>query len=322
MANILVLSAGIRNKIIQYFKKAAGPDDRIIATDMSKYAPAIYEADKFYLVPPITAPDYIDSLLEICKKENISGIVSLMDDDLSLLAQNSERFKEIGTVIIGSSYELCERSINKWDMFCWLVEHGYKTAKSYIDINLFLKDLEENKISFPVFVKPTCGGGSNSISKISGMEELLSVWECAEEELMIQEFMNGPEYGIDAYIDMINREVVSVFIKEKLTMRSGETHKSVSFKDDKLFALIEKFITESGYLGQIDIDVFKVNGEYYISEVNPRFGGGYPHAYECGCDHMKLIFNNLSGIANQKNIGNYKENVYLFKYNEVMVKEF
>lgn len=29
--------------------------------------------------------------------------------------------------------------------------------------------------------------------------------------------------------------------------------------------------------GQIDIDIFDINGEYYISEVNPRFGGGYPH---------------------------------------------
>ena len=45
----------------------------------------------------------------------------------------------------------------------------------------------------------------------------------------------------------------------------------------------------------IDIDIFDVDGQYYISEVNPRFGGGYPHAYESGCNHMKLILNNLSG---------------------------
>lgn len=103
-------------------------------------------------------------------------------------------------------------------------------------------------------------------------------------------------------------------------MRAGETDKAVSFKDEKLFLLLEKFITESGFSGQIDIDIFNVDGKYYISEVNPRFGGGYPHAYECGCDHMTLIKNNLQGIANEKIIGNYKENVYMMKYNEVMIR--
>ena len=69
-----------------------------------------------------------------------------------------------------------------------------------------------------------------------------------------------------------------------------------------------------------DIDIFDIDGEYYISEVNPRFGGGYPHAYECGCNHMKLIKNNLIGVANEKNIGAYEEGIYMMKYNEVMIR--
>ena len=112
-----------------------------------------------------------------------------------------------------------------------------------------------------------------------------------------------------------------IFTKKKLLMRAGETDKAVSFKDERLFALIEQFVKESGYLGQIDIDIFDVDGEYYISEVNPRFGGGYPHAYECGVDHMKLIENNLNGIANGKHIGAYEEGVVMMKYNEVMVRK-
>ena len=103
-------------------------------------------------------------------------------------------------------------------------------------------------------------------------------------------------------------------------MRAGETDKAVSFKDPKLFELIEKFALEAGYCGQIDIDIFDVNGEYYISEVNPRFGGGYPHAYESGCDHMKLILNNLNGVANEKNIGTYEDGIYMMKYNEVKTR--
>ena len=102
-------------------------------------------------------------------------------------------------------------------------------------------------------------------------------------------------------------------------MRAGETDKAISFKDDKLFDLIEKFALEVGYRGEIDIDIFDIGGKYYIGEVNPRFGGGYPHAYECGCDHMRLILENLKGKPNKKKIGDYQEDIYMMKYNEVKI---
>ena len=119
---------------------------------------------------------------------------------------------------------------------------------------------------------------------------------------------------------MITGDVVSIFLKKKLKMRAGETDKAVSFKDEKLFELIEKFVKEAGYRGQIDIDIFDIDGEYYISEVNPRFGGGYPHAYESGANHMKFIINNLMLIENKCQIGNYQEDTIMMKYNEIMIR--
>ena len=71
----------------------------------------------------------------------------------------------------------------------------------------------------------------------------------------------------------------------------------------------------------MDIDIFEINGQYYISEVNPRFGGGYPHAYECGVDHMRLIYANLKGNVNKKNIGTYEDGVCMMKYNEVCIRK-
>jgi len=119
---------------------------------------------------------------------------------------------------------------------------------------------------------------------------------------------------------MISGEVVSIFSKKKLKMRAGETDKAVSFKDEKLSLLINEFVKKAGYRGQIDIDIFDIDGEYYISEVNPRFGGGYPHAYECGCNHMGMIVKNLDGEVNKACIGSYDDGVYMMKYNEIMVK--
>ena len=318
--NILILSAGTRNKIVQYFKKTLGENGKVIATDMSTIAPAIYEADKYYIVPRITEPGYIDIILDICKKENISGVLSLIDPELSLLAENEYKFKNVGTTVIGSSYELCERALDKMQMFEWLRSHGYNCAKSYVDKNEFFADVKTGKANYPAFVKPVRGSASIAISKVFDNETVDLLFDHSD-NLMIQEYLDGQEIGADCYIDLLSGELVSVFTKKKIVMRAGETDKSVSFKDEKLFELIKKFVNESGWRGQIDIDIFEINGEYHISEVNPRFGGGYPHAYECGADHMKLIVNNLNGIVNSDVIGNYKENVYMMKYNEIMIKE-
>lgn len=318
--NFLILAAGTRNKVVQYFKKTFKGIGFIVATDASELGPAIYDADKYYIVASITEPGYIDIILDICKKEQITGVLSLIDPELSLLARNEDKFKAIGTTVIGSSYELCEMALDKMQMYNWLTEHGYNCARSWMDKEEFYKALDTGEISFPVFVKPYRGSASISISKVYD-KETVELLFAHEDDLMIQEFLDGQEIGADVYIDMISREVVSIFTKKKIKMRAGETDKAVSFKDDKLFALIEQFVLEAGYRGQIDIDIFEINGQYYISEVNPRFGGGYPHAYESGCDHMKLILENLKGNANKKSIGAYDEGVYMMKYNEIMVRK-
>lgn len=317
--NILILSAGTRNKVIQYFKNALAGSGRVIATDCSNIAPAVYVADKFYQVPRMSEDGYIDVILDICKKEKIKGVLSLIDPELSLLAENCERFKDVGTTVIGSNYNLCEITFNKWLMYNWLLKHGYNCAKSYIDKYEFFRDVDAGIASYPVFVKPIRGSASIAISKVYNRETIELLFK-NNDDLMIQEFLEGQEIGADCYIDMISGDVVSIFTKKKLVMRAGETDKAVSFKDEKLFDLIDRFITDCGFKGQIDIDIFDINGEYYISEVNPRFGGGYPHAYECGCDHMSLIINNLNGFVNKKNIGNYPENIYMMKYNEIMIR--
>jgi carbamoyl-phosphate synthase large subunit len=42
--NILILSAGTRNKVVRYFKEAFAGYGNVIATDMSELAPAVYDA--------------------------------------------------------------------------------------------------------------------------------------------------------------------------------------------------------------------------------------------------------------------------------------
>ena len=261
---------------------------------------------------------YLDVILSICKENNIKGVLSLIDPELSLLAKNKEEFLKIGTTPIISDYDLVEMCFDKYKFYEFLIENGFKTIRSYVDKDLFYKDIDAGLIDYPVFVKPVRGSASINISKVTTEEEIELLFS-RYDNLMIQEFMDGIEYGADTYIDMISRDPVVIFTKEKIKMRAGETDKSISVKDDELFDLIKRFVKVAGFKGIIDIDIFRVNDEYYISEVNPRFGGGYPHAYECGVNIPGMIINNLEGNDNTNMIGQYDEDVYMMKFNEVKI---
>lgn len=318
--NILILSAGTRDKVVQYFKKEIGDTGLVIATDCSNLAPAVYEADKFYLVPRMTVPGYIERILEICEKENIDGVFSLIDPELSLLSKERERFLAIGTIPIVSPYELVETCFDKFKMFQLLQEMNIPTGICFIEKEKFYQAKEKGDISYPVFVKPATGSASININKVTCDEEIEVLFQLYE-GLMIQEFMSGTEYGADVYIDMHSGKATSIFVKEKIKMRAGETDKSVSIKDDRLFEMICDFVEKCGFYGMIDMDIFKIGDAYYFSEVNPRFGGGYPHAYECGVNMPAQIINNLKGNKNVASIGNYEEGICMMKYNEVMIKD-
>ncbi|MHA7744964.1 ATP-grasp domain-containing protein [Priestia aryabhattai] len=314
--NILILSCGTRNKIVKYFKKELAGKGLVLATDCSNLAPALYEADKHFIVPRMDEEGYLDVILTLCKENRIKAVLSLIDPELSLLAEHKQSFLEVGTVPIVPEIDVVEMCFDKYMMYDFLIKNGFKTIKSYIDQEEFYRDVEAGVINYPVFVKPVKGSASINISKVTQKEDVELLFSRFD-NLMIQEFMDGSEYGVDAYIDMISGELVSTFIKEKLKMRAGETDKSVSIKDEKLFELIKKFVKKAGFKGIIDIDVFKVNGEYYISEVNPRFGGGYPHAYESGVNVPGMIIKNLDENVNVDVIGKYEEGIYMMKYNEI-----
>ncbi len=318
--NILILSAGTRNKVVQYFKKEVGAEGKVIATDCSNLAPAVYDADKFYLVSRITAPGYLERILEICREERIDGVFSLIDPELSILAKEKKRFLEIGTTPIVSSYDLVETCLDKFRMYRMLCEMGIPTGKCYVEKEAFYRAVEQGEISYPVFVKPVKGSASINISKVGSREEIELLFRLYD-DLMIQEYMDGQEYGADVYIDMISGKCTSIFVKKKIKMRAGETDKSVSVKEEKLFSMLRDFVEKCGFLGMIDIDIFEKNGTYYISEVNPRFGGGYPHAYACGVNMPKQALANLAGKENPVSIGAYRESVCMMKYNEIAVRD-
>lgn len=316
--NILILSVGTRNKVVQYFKNELNQIGKVIVTDNSSLAPALYDADKFYLVPRIDDPDYIEVLKEICKAENIDAMFSLIDPELSLISKHKQEFEEIGVKVIVADYVDVERCFDKYEFHTFLRKHGFKTPNTYKDLQSFKDALTRKEIDFPVFVKPRKGSASINISQAKCLDEVESLFKRFD-NLIIQQYMDGEELGADLYVDMVSGELVSIFIKKKLKMRAGETDKSVSIKDEDLFQILIDLAKKLNLYGQNDVDIFKVNNEYYISEVNPRFGGGYPHAYECGVNEPRMIITNLLGKENKVQIGDYKSGIYMAKYSELKI---
>lgn len=320
MANILILSAGTRNKVVQYFRKELAGRGKVYATDCSSLAPAIYEADEAILVPRITEPGYVEYILEICRKKRITGVLSLIDPELTLLAEHREEFLAAGSTPVISPAEAVAVCLDKYRMYEKLGELGIPTGRCFMEKEAFREAVGRGEMTYPVFVKPAKGSASLGISRVDGPGEL--EFYCGREpDMMIQEYMDGTEYGADVYVDMITGKTVSIFLKEKIRMRAGETDKSVSVKDERLFGLIRSFAETMGFRGIIDIDIFRVDGEYYISEVNPRFGGGYPHAWECGVNMPAMILRNLEGQPNEEAVGAYEEGICMMKYNEIMTRK-
>jgi carbamoyl-phosphate synthase large subunit len=73
MTNILLLSVGTRNKIVQYFRNAFHGQGNVIATDMSQLAPALYEANRYYIVPSIMIKRILSRYLLFVERRKYQG---------------------------------------------------------------------------------------------------------------------------------------------------------------------------------------------------------------------------------------------------------
>ena len=292
-------------------------DDRIIAADLSNLAPALYVADAYYLVPRIDDPTYLDTILEICRKEKINAVTTLIDPEIELLAKNRARFEEIGVEVLAPNTETAGLCFDKFKMYQYLTAHGISTPDTWGDYVSAMDAIESGGLSFPVFVKPRTGSGSVGARKVHDAETLKALCE-ADPSLIIQRLMTG-DLDADVYIDTISHKAVSAFSKRKLETRIGGASKTISFKDEKLFDFIRRITDLLKFNGPVDMDFFYQNGVYYLSEVNPRFGGAYLHAYGAGVDFIKLIKNNLDGIENTPVFGNYENDVVMMMYDSVVI---
>lgn len=313
--NVLVLSAGSSCHLVRYFMEEDGWG-KVVATDCSKYAPAMYLSDSYYMVPPITDSQYIAKILEICEREEIRMVLPLRENELELISECRKAFEERGILVAVSRIESLRICRDKYLLYHHLRKCHIPCVRT-LDLQEDGEALES--LSLPVIAKPRHGCGSIGLRQVGAWEQLRAC-EATGEAMVVQPCMLEEEYGVDAYVDFISGEVAAIFAKKKISMRAGETEKSISVLDEELFSLAEETVKSLGLSGPIDLDIFRCGDRYEVLEVNPRFGGGYSHAYACGVNFPKMLRENAAGRENPADIGNYAQGVVAMKYRDVVIK--
>ena len=321
MDNILFCSVGRRARLLMDFRDSMKGCGNLVATDLSPVAPALFFADKTYLVPRIDAPEYFGKVLEICQQEDIKAITTLIDPEIELLAKHRNELLQMGILPLCPADWTAHLCFDKYEMFKHLSSKGVRTTLTYNTLESFKEGLDKGDISFPVFMKPISGSGSVGIGKADNLEEVETRWNDGKFTYIIQELMTGGDCDADVYVDCISHKPVAIFSKRKIESRIGGASKTISFKDQKLFDFVEEVCSVLELNGPCDMDFFIKDGEYYLSEINPRFGGAYLHAYGAGVDFIKLIINNIHGIENKSIIGEYDEDVIMMMYDDVVIKK-
>ncbi len=313
--NVLLLSIGAKYSLVGFFRSPESGFDKIVTTDCSEYAAGLYNSDVHYVTPRMDDHDYIPTLLDICTREDINVIIPLREDELLFMSDKRDVFGSHGITLMLSSAEFIQACKDKYLFYNELKKAGIPVVPTY----LYGTDTDKiSNLQLPLYAKPRYGAASIGNIKTSSREFLDAYIKECNEEFVVQPYISGDEFGVDVYVDLLSHEIIQIFIKKKLSMKSGETEKSVSVKNDHIVSLVQKVVDRFSPVGVLDMDVLFCNGEYKILEINPRFGGGYPHAFSCGVNYPLYISNNARDKKNTPCIGDYAEGIVAMKYTKTL----
>ncbi len=318
--NILITSAGTRGYLIRYFKEALKEKGKIFAADCSKYAPALYNADNYFIVPTVADKNYISELFKICLKNDVKGVISLSDIELPLFAQYKSKFMEKGIKLVVSDPETVDVCYDKYKTFLFLKENKFPFPKTFISLNEALMEIKSKIIRFPLLIKPRKGSAGLGMKEVYNIKELQNGFN-EKENLIIQEFIQGDQYGIDVFGNS-SLLPVSIFAKKVIRIRAGVADKEVTVYDAKMIDYIRNLIGKLGLYGPGDIDLIKRRNEYVVLEINPRFGGGYPLAHVVGANFPKKVIRLINGDLLEADFRRHPDNIVMMKQDEIVIKNF
>lgn len=326
--NILVTSAGRRTYLVSYFQEALSGKGKVYASN-SEFTIALQEADGYLISPLIYSDNYVEALVNFCKKKDIKAIISVFDIDLLVLSEAKEYIESKGIRLLVSNKNVIETCNDKWETYKFLLSQNIKTPKTYKTIKNVELALKNNEIEFPVVIKPRWGMASMGIFMAEDEQELDVFSEKSKKEIensylkyeskstpgetiIFQEKLRGQEYGVDVINDL-RGVFVCALPKSKLVMRAGETDLGETVSPKKFEKIAKKLSETLKHEVILSVDCFEEKDGIYVTEMNCRISGHYPLSHLAGSNLPKQIVDWVEGKPTDMKNFAFEEGVLVTK---------
>ncbi|CAH8767394.1 ATP-grasp domain-containing protein [Paenibacillus dendritiformis] len=306
MKTILFTAMGRRVQLLRYF---VNNGFRVVGVDSNiGESAARFVVDKSYQMPRFPSEGYIERLMHICIEEKVSYLVPLYEPELELLSINKNEFLEIGVKVIVSDVNTLQTVLDKYALYKWFRSNGILTPRTILPSSN--KHLLEGKW----VIKPRKGMGSKDVYFACGKAAIDENVKKVKSPI-IQEFISGQEYSIDAYVSHFNK-VLSIVPRLRIEVRAGEVSKSLTCYDEIIQNETLNLLKLGNFFGPVTIQGIKCHqtGRFYFIEINPRFGGGVPLSIEAGIPYAEFISD--SGYIENESISPFTDGLKMLRYDE------
>ena len=303
MTAVLFTCAGQRVDIVTAFARAGATT---IATDVDQLAPALYHADRHALVPRVDDPGYVAALRDLVVLHDVRLIVPLTDLDHLQLAGARDDLG--GAVVLVPTTETIERCSDKY------LAHGFFVDSGIGSPGTWLPDELPGELAYPVLVKARRGFGSRHIYRAANRAELDFFLGYTTADSMVQALCLGEEFSIDVFCDLAGRCLAAI-PRTMIESKGGESIKGMTIKDDQLIDFGRKVSEALGIIGPANVQCFREpDGALQVTDVNPRFGGGFPLPTAAGSRYPELALALANGEQPAPRLGDFREGVVMTRY--------
>lgn len=298
MLRILVTSAGRRVQLVQAFKSALqglGLEGSVLTADTGHTAPATYLSSGNFFLPRADSDRFPIALQNLCRLESIALVVPTIDTELPPLAQMRASLAAQGTQALVSDIAAVNLAADKRLLNRWLTRENLPATIQYS-----ISELRAGLVpEFPVILKPAQGSMSMGVRRIDTDLELRVTLEALDtnEDWIVERFAFGEEYTVSTYVSE-SGECVAAIPRQRLEVRGGEVSKARTAHIPVLEEVAQHTVESlPGARGPLNVQMIHDpdSGRVEIIEVNARFGGGDPLAWEAGADAPKWVLQELLG---------------------------
>jgi carbamoyl-phosphate synthase large subunit len=311
--HVLFTSVGRRVELLRAFRRAyaeLGLRGNIIAVDVDPLAPALQEADRPYIVPPLSEPSYIPTLVEICRRERVHLIFPLIDPDIPVLARHRRQLEATGARVVVVSEEAAAVAADKWRTYEFFRRWNIPTPRCWLPEHIHPADLE-----YPIFIKPRFGSAGRQAFKVRNRRELEFFIDYVPEPIL-QEYLPGPEITSDVICDF-EGNVLAVVSRQRIEVRWGEVAKGKTVYDPEILRHCVAVAKALNAIGPITVQCMLRDGRPCFTEINARFGGGVPLGIAAGVPAPHWFLALAAGLPIEvPPLGAYRVGLYLTRFDD------